>query len=525
MRTGAALFLTGLVLAMSATSASAAQLLGSFGGGQLSAPGGISTDPAGNVYVADAATGQIRKFTSSGALVPGLSGSQLAAPLAVAIHPTGSVYAADSGNDRIMAFNAAGAPLAGWPSAKGLAADVVTSSGLTLSATARADLPTVGAPGSAIDPRLLGVIQRLLRAHLVTVEPVKTGHAQYTAGGSISLHYLGRAFDVTAVDGSLVSPANLGARQMAEELSSFDAGMRPDEIGSPFAISGPGYFTDADHQDKVHIGFETAGNGRIRSAPAGVATDAAGNVYVADTFNDRVRKFSAAGTLLAVFGGFGSGPGRLNGPAGLAVDRAGAVYVADTGNNRIAKFTAVGAFVANWSGLAGPRAVATDPAGNVYVAGAGVVRRLSSGGASLGTLGTAGQIVQPRGVATDCRGNVYVTDAAHKRVLKFGEPGMPPTPCKPANKVTFGKLTRNRSTGTAKLTVVVPGPGKLVLSGSGLRKVTKTVKAEGRFTLRVATKGKTRRKLNRTGRATVRPRCASRRRAAIRRRARRRSSS
>ncbi len=91
-----------------------------------------------------------------------------------------------------------------------------------------------------IDPRAVGVLTKLSQEHRITV------------------HQLGRGMDITAIDGEAVSPDSPLAREVASELSSLDPKIRPDEIGSPFAISGPGYFTDAAHQNRLHIGFKEA---------------------------------------------------------------------------------------------------------------------------------------------------------------------------------------------------------------------------------------------------------------------------
>ena len=64
--------------------------------------------------------------------------------------------------------------------------------------------------------------------------------------------------DIGAIDGEVVSPDSPLAREVASELSSLNKEYRPDEIGSPFAIAGPGYFTDAAHQNHLHIGFKEA---------------------------------------------------------------------------------------------------------------------------------------------------------------------------------------------------------------------------------------------------------------------------
>jgi sugar lactone lactonase YvrE len=73
--------------------------------------------------------------------------------------------------------------------------------------------------------------------------------------------------------------------------------------------------------------------------PEGVAVDAHGSIYVADSGNNRIVKLSPAGTVVSIAGGSGSRSGELNGPTGIAVDIQGDLYVADTGNNRVVRFT------------------------------------------------------------------------------------------------------------------------------------------------------------------------------------------
>jgi DNA-binding beta-propeller fold protein YncE len=95
--------------------------------------------------------------------------------------------------------------------------------------------------------------------------------------------------------------------------------------GKPLAVwGGPG----------PHDG--SSAPGRFRH-PSGIAVDRAGNVYVADTGNDRIEEFSPSGKLLAMQGSTGSRPGQFRHPTGIAVDGQGNVYVADTGNNRVQK--------------------------------------------------------------------------------------------------------------------------------------------------------------------------------------------
>jgi len=72
--------------------------------------------------------------------------------------------------------------------------------------------------------------------------------------------------------------------------------------------------------------------------PDGVAVDASGNVYVADTFNDRIQVFTSGGEYITQWGSHGTGQGQFDCPSCVAVDASGNVYVADLGNCRIQKF-------------------------------------------------------------------------------------------------------------------------------------------------------------------------------------------
>jgi len=170
--------------------------------------------------------------------------------------------------------------------------------------------------------------------------------------------------------------------------------------------------------------------------PYGVAVDNAGNVYVADTSNDRIQKFNATGSFITKWGGHGSADGQFDYPFGVAVDNAGNVYVADNNNNRIQKFNATGSFITKWGSegtddgqFAGPYGVAVDNAGNVYVADTynHRIQKFNATGSFItkwGEYGSGnGQFHNPSGVAVDNAGNVYVADKYNNRIQKFNTTG------------------------------------------------------------------------------------------------------
>ncbi|MCX6887570.1 MAG: NHL repeat-containing protein, partial [Verrucomicrobia bacterium] len=183
-----------------------------------------------------------------------------------------------------------------------------------------------------------------------------------------------------------------------------------------------------------------------------VAVDSDGNVYVADSNNNRIRKVSPAGNVTTLAGsgtaGFADGTGasaRFKYPLGLTVDAQGTVYVADMSNHRIRKVSPVGnvttlagsgtAGFVNGTGTAAllnsPSDVALDAAGNVYVSEywnhsirkvspAGEVTALAGSGTAgfVNGTGAGAQFTGPYRVAVDAGGNVYVADLGNYRIRK-----------------------------------------------------------------------------------------------------------
>ena len=219
-----------------------------------------------------------------------------------------------------------------------------------------------------------------------------------------------------------------------------------------------------------YTGDGGAANAATMGNPWGVATDANGNIYIADYYNNAVRKVDAATGIMTTFAGTGvagyNGDGiaastaQLNGPAGITIDGSGNIYIADKFNERIRKINTSGiihtiagnGFHGGWQGhsdgnggqataasLDYPVSVALDCSGNIYIAdwGSQSVRKINSSGIIKnfagtfaggyngdGIAATSAKLWSPNSVAADCNGNVYISDSWNHRIRKVNASGI-----------------------------------------------------------------------------------------------------
>jgi DNA-binding beta-propeller fold protein YncE len=289
-------------------------------------------------------------------------------------------------------------------------------------------------------------------------------------------------------------------------------------IGCGIAIDGSGhvYVIRGDKADRHYRVLKFSSRGRLVDQwgllrprygrlPGGIATDAAGNVYVAA---DRwIEKFTATGTLLTRWKDpvlIGS-PSHLFEPQlnGIATDSTGDVYV--VGADRIAKFTSEGSLLGAWGDgeFSAPVGIATDRAGHVFVSDTKQNRvvEFTSEGAYLSQFGSTGsgngQFRGPRFLATDARGDLYVADTSNNRVQKFGEP---------SSAFSLADVTLDRRRGSASLVASVAGVGRLEAAGPRIKGVSRTAKGAGDVVLPIAPTGPLWAQLGTHGKATVKVR-------------------
>ena len=426
----------------------------------LGSPGSVAVDAMGNLYIADHGYHRIRKVdgatgtisTIAGIGVRGYSGdggpatqALLGDPEGVAVDGAGNLYIADSGNNRIRKV------------------DVATGTISTIAGTGEWGYSGDGGPASQAEFRdPVGVAVdgngnvyiadadnhriRRVDAATGTISTIAgTGERGYSGdGGPATEAELGYPSGVT-VDGA----GNLYiADEGDDRIRKVDAA-----TGTISTIAGTGEW-----------GYSGDGGPAIEaqlSEPHGVAVDAVGNVYVTDYWNHRVRKVDAVtGTISTIVGtgewGYSGDGGpatqaQLRYPSSVAVDGAGNLYIADSGNNRIRKVdvatgtisTIAGTGEWGYSGDGGPAieaqlrypsAVAVDGAGNLYIADSGNnrIRKVDVATGTISTIAGTGewgysgdggpaieaQLGYPSAVAVDGAGNLYISDFHNNRIRK-----------------------------------------------------------------------------------------------------------
>jgi uncharacterized protein (TIGR03437 family) len=420
----------------------------------LKSPVGIASDSAGSVYIADEDYGQVFRVEQSGIItrvvgtaLRGSSGdggpallASLNTPTEVTVDREGNLYIGDTGNHRLrrVAGNQVITTYAGNGGFK-FAGDGGPATSAALNVPVAVTLDYLG--NLYIPDCGSHVVRRVTRDGTISTFAGNGTEGISGDGGPATSARLSCPADV-AVD-------NSGNVYIAEYGSDRIRRVNPLGIISRFAGDGRrGFGGDGGPATTASL-----------DGPAALAVDASGNIYVADVFNGRVRKVTTAGTINTVAGSGGEGFSGDGGPAtqatlflpgGVAVDAAGNVYIADSSNHRIRRVDANGIIntvagdgrgrfngdtgVALSTSLNDPRGVTVDLSGNVYVADYGNhrIRRFVVGGnmttvAGLGLaagfygdggLALDAPLNEPQKAVSDQNGNLLIADTGNERIRK-----------------------------------------------------------------------------------------------------------
>jgi uncharacterized protein (TIGR03437 family) len=411
---------------------------------QLNSPYGVAVDAAGNLYIADAGNNRIRKVTGgviatvAGNGTTGFGGdggpatsAQLNNPYGIAVDSAGNLYIADHNNSRIRKVSNGTITTVAGNGTRGFGGDngAATSAMLSLPCSVAVD----SAGNLYIADYANYRIRRVSNGTITTV----AGNGTSGNGGDSG----------PATSAQFMSPIGIAVDSAGNAYVAdwYAHRIRKISNGRIATVAGGGSLL-GDNGPAASARFDE---------PWGVAVDSGGSLYIADLGNQRIRKVTngvvttLAGNGTAGFSG-DNGPAasaQLNNPYGVAVDSAGNVYIADSGNDRIRKVsngvitTFAGNGIVGFSGDNGPATsaelfypvgVAVDPAGNVYIADAdnnrirkvsnGVITTVAGNGtrgfSGDGGLATSAQLGTTFGMAVDSAGSLYIADASNNRIRK-----------------------------------------------------------------------------------------------------------
>jgi sugar lactone lactonase YvrE len=401
---------------------------------QFSAPTAVAVDRVGNLYVADSSNRVVRKVTPTGMVSTVVTG--LGSLSGVAVGTDGTLYVGKQGATRVMSISGGGAVnvFAGGTTSgsnDGVGSDAQFASAQALALAASGNLYVADSANNTV--------RRITPAGVVTtiagagsIGSTDSGHptARFRTPAGMAVDSLGNVW--------IADRGNNSIRRLTGSTVTTIA-------GSTTGLSGC---------------VDATGAAARFASPESVAVDAAGNVFVADTGNNRIRKITPAG-VVSTFAGQDAAGGAdgdravatFYSPKGIAFDRSGNLFVADTWNHTIRKITPGGTVstIAGQAGASGssdavgaaarfsyPWDVAVDADGNVFVADSAnqVIRKiapdhtvttvagLAGASGSLDGTGDAARFHDPMGLAIDEAGQLFVADSSNNTirvVLDSGE--------------------------------------------------------------------------------------------------------
>jgi hypothetical protein len=467
---------------------------------QFNTPRGIVADIYGNLYVADTNNHRIRRISSDGTVTT-LAGSTVGIadgtgtnakfnfPTHLSIDALGTLYVADQTNNRVRTIQTSTgvvSTLAGTGTAGFTSSQFNSPFGITVERFRQAYVADTG--NHSI--RKIADVYTLPENNGVTITIAGDGTGAFLDGTGIGASF-NQPYGV-AVDSA-------GNMYVADTANHRIRKITPTGVVTTLAGNGTTTFADG------------VGTNATFNNPSGVAVDSAGNMYVADTNNNRIRKITPAGVVTTLVGstsGYLDGAGtnaRFSAPRGVAVDSAGNVYVADTGNHRIRGFstpgtpftyTAAGSTFpgfadgngAGSTSFSSPWGIAVDRNGIVYVGdsgnnrirkvvvtnGDGVVTTLAGQATSGSTdgIGTSASFSGPTGVTVDSMGTVYVADANNQRIRKITPAGVVTT-LAGNGTTTFANGTRTNATFNNPQGIVVDSAGNVYVADTTNHRIRK----------------------------------------------------
>lgn len=444
-------------------------------------PEGVSTDASGNVYVADSNTSgtsandRVVKYDANGVFLDVIAGpgtiyatpgpAQVSDPTSVAVAPSGDVYVVERGGDRVQRFDSSGIYLGTWGAdgtgngqfrnPEGIAVDSLNN--VYVADFGNDRIQKFDAAGGWITAWAVNnVVEVDVDATDVVWAVGDSKVRRYDLTGSLLSEWTAVSSTGVAVDGSGVAWVTVPStirRFNAAGTSLGDVGtsgsgngqVSTTPQGIAVAPSGQVYLADTGNgriqrfsSDGVYqLAWGKFPGAGVLDNPTGLAVDGAGNIYVTNKSQDLIHKFDPSGALLTEWGGSGSGNGKFDDPAAIAIDASGNVYVADTGNQRIQKFDSSGGYLTQWGSygpndgqVVDPAGIAVSSTGRVYVADTGNhrIQEFSATGTFVrvwGSNGTGdGQFKSPRGLAVDAAGDVWVADTSNHRIQRFSANGV-----------------------------------------------------------------------------------------------------
>src|SRR5688572_17369791 len=461
-----------LVLAALGSAAFGQGIIATFAGGTKVFPSGtlaplssavvpvsVAVAPNGDLYFSDQPANSVLKLTRQGALsvvagngIQGFSGdggpatsAALSGPKGVALDGAGNLFIADSNNHRVRRVAADGT--------------ISTVAGNGIGGFS-------GDGGPATSARLAFPWTLAMRADgTLFVGDLGNIRVRTVNPAGVIATFAGTGVQVSAGDGgpatsaSFVFPQDIALDAQGNLYVADTAAHRIRRVNAAGVIStiaGNGTF-----------GFSGDGGPATLATlalPRGLSLDTSGNLYIADSGSNRIRRVSPSGTITTiagtgqpVFAGDG-GPAAgaaVSGPLGVALDDTGQIFIADTDNRRLRRINSSGVIttlagngsasalqdgaLATNAGLSFPGGLAVDAAGNLYIADVsnqrvrrirpdGIISTIAGNGVSGysgdGGPGTSARLSFPLGVATDRAGNVYIADRNNHRVRRVDPSGV-----------------------------------------------------------------------------------------------------